>query len=577
MKRRDFLVTATAGAVTLANVLPSRGEQAVQTDDPVDWPALAAQVGDKLQPVDWPLEACTADPSSAACADFFAAARNPYFLGDHPGLTQTFGWVDAWMSRPSQRVLLAESAEDIAAAIDFCREQGVRLVVKGGGHSYKGHSNAENSLLVWTRRMRAIEVHDAFVPQGGHAAPVPAVSVGAGAMWGDVYRQVGAGADRYVQGGGCLTVGVAGLIQSGGFGSFSKGFGLAAGSLLEAEIVTADGQVRVVNAMQEPELFFALRGGGGGTFGVVTRLTLRTHAMPHTIGAIFGEIRASSDQAYHRLIEMMMGFYAGALCNPNWGEQIIVRPDNVLALSMLFQGLSQTEVEAIWTPFWQELRASPDDYTFETPTVLAVPGRAFWDPQFLLDLPGIVTSDSQQGADPARVFWSGDAGQVGQILHAYKSSWLGGDLLDPNQRPRLAQALFDASRHWRVSLHTNKGLFGASEEVRAEAAETAMHPGARKAFALAISAAQGPPAYPGISGREPDITRARHQAQRVTDAMAALHAGITSLGSYSAEADYFEPDWQTAFWGENYARLQAVKAQYDPTGLFIGHHMVSAT
>src|SRR3546814_18609214 len=67
--------------------------------------------------------------------------------------------------------------------------------------------------------MNAIEVHDAFTPAGSDAEPMPAVSVSAGAMWGEVYRKVCAGAGRYVQGGGCLTVGVAGLIQSGGFGS----------------------------------------------------------------------------------------------------------------------------------------------------------------------------------------------------------------------------------------------------------------------------------------------------------------------------------------------------------------------
>ena len=72
-------------------------------------------------------------------------------------------------------------------------------------------------------------------------------------------------AGRYVQGGGCTTVGVAGLVQGGGFGSFSKAFGTAAASLLEAQIVTADGKVRVANAVQEPDLFWALKGGGGGT------------------------------------------------------------------------------------------------------------------------------------------------------------------------------------------------------------------------------------------------------------------------------------------------------------------------
>ena len=86
-----------------------------------------------------------------------------------------------------------------------------------------------------------------------------------------------------MQGGGCMTVGVAGLIQSGGFGSFSKAYGMAAASLLEAEVVTADGAVRIANACTNPDLFWALKGGGGGSLGVVTRLTLRTHELPDVL------------------------------------------------------------------------------------------------------------------------------------------------------------------------------------------------------------------------------------------------------------------------------------------------------
>ena len=90
--------------------------------------------------------------------------------------------------------------------------------------------------------------------------PQPAVSVGAGAIWLHVYDAVTTKALRYVQGGGCTTVGVAGLIQSGGFGSFSKNYGTAAASLLEAELVTADGKVRIANACSEPELFWGVKG-----------------------------------------------------------------------------------------------------------------------------------------------------------------------------------------------------------------------------------------------------------------------------------------------------------------------------
>ena len=89
---------------------------------------------------------------SATCAQVFDALKNPYYLGDEVGLTQTLGWVDAWTSRPSVYAVAARTTDDVVAAVNFARENNLRLVVKGGGHSYQGTSNAADSLLIWTRR-----------------------------------------------------------------------------------------------------------------------------------------------------------------------------------------------------------------------------------------------------------------------------------------------------------------------------------------------------------------------------------------------------------------------------------------
>ena len=105
---------------------------------------------------------------------------NPYYIGDEPGLTQTSGWVDAWTSAPSIYAVAATRTEDVVAAVNFARENNLRLVVKGGGHSYQGTSSSADSLLIWTRAMNSIVLHDAFVAQGcmGKQAPQPAVTVG---------------------------------------------------------------------------------------------------------------------------------------------------------------------------------------------------------------------------------------------------------------------------------------------------------------------------------------------------------------------------------------------------------------
>ena len=111
--------------------------------------------------------------------------------------------------------MAAESAADVAAAVNFAREHNLRLVVRGGGHSYLGTSNSPDSLLIWTRRMAGSAARR-IVPAGTKAAPLPAVMVGAGAVWGHIYNAVTTKGARLVQGGGCLTVGVAGLVLGGG-------------------------------------------------------------------------------------------------------------------------------------------------------------------------------------------------------------------------------------------------------------------------------------------------------------------------------------------------------------------------
>ena len=127
------------------------------------WDRLRRDLGGRLVKVQSPLAACLEAPSSPDCARVFKELKNPYYLGDEVGLTQSLGWVGAWTSRPSVYAVMAQSTDDVVAAVNFARQNNLRLVVKGGGHSYQGTSNAADSLLIWTRRMNAVTLHDAFI------------------------------------------------------------------------------------------------------------------------------------------------------------------------------------------------------------------------------------------------------------------------------------------------------------------------------------------------------------------------------------------------------------------------------
>jgi FAD/FMN-containing dehydrogenase len=187
------------------------------------------------------------------------------------------GWNEAiliWNAMVAKAPALAvqpTSAHDVAAAVNFAREHGLLLSVKGGGHNIAGTSIAEGGLTLDMSRMR----HFTVDPDARLA------NVGPGCLLKDV--------DRATQEHGLATVlgfvsetGVAGLTLGGGFGYLARRFGWAVDNLEEVEIVTADGEIRTASRVENPDLFWALR-GGGGNFGVVTRFTFRLHDVGPTI------------------------------------------------------------------------------------------------------------------------------------------------------------------------------------------------------------------------------------------------------------------------------------------------------
>jgi FAD/FMN-containing dehydrogenase len=158
---------------------------------------------------------------------------------------------------------------DVRDAIRFCTEHDVPVRARSGGHSYAGYATASRGVVLDLRRLDRITVDQ----DSGTA------TVGAGAQLIDVYGALAVDG-LTVPGGSCPSVGIAGATLGGGFGLAARHFGLTIDSLVAVEIVTADGLLRSIDAASDPDLLWALKGGGGGNFGVVTAFTFTTHPMP---------------------------------------------------------------------------------------------------------------------------------------------------------------------------------------------------------------------------------------------------------------------------------------------------------
>ncbi len=191
-------------------------------------------------------------------ADYDAARSIMYVEGD---------------PRPAAIARVADAA-DVARVIDIARESGIELAVRSGGHSSAGHSTTDGGLVLDVRDLKTLEIdvdgRTAWVGAGLTAAEVTTAAAAHGLAVG--FGDTG-------------SVGVAGITLGGGIGYLVRKHGLTIDSLLAAEIVTADGRILLVDAHSHPDLFWAIR-GGGGNFGVATRFRFRLYPLESFVGGM---------------------------------------------------------------------------------------------------------------------------------------------------------------------------------------------------------------------------------------------------------------------------------------------------
>lgn len=416
-----------------------------------------------------------------------------------------------------QAIARCSSPGDVQACVRFARESGMPLALRSGGHSYAGWSTG-SGLIVDTAALNAIAVSD------------DTVTVGAGAKLIDVYDALAA-RGRGIAAGSCPTVGIAGLTLGGGVGVLTRAWGLTCDQLTSAEIVTADGVARRCDARSEPDLFWALRGAGGGSFGVVTSLTLATHAV-ETLAL-------------------------GTLTWPWTDARAVVAG---------WQRWMASAPEALWSTLHLAGGAEP------SVSVHAVyPASATAIAAELTRLAGLVgrgASYRESGALSYRDVMLLEAGCVGRSPTAchLRAATAAGELeretfaavsvVAPDQLSDAAVAvLIDAVARAATGGGTAILIDSLGGAVARIAPEATAFPH-RSAFAIVQLYA---------SWGQGDSGDASLAWLRTTQSAARAQIGS---GAYVNYADPSLTDWPAAYYGANYARLRQVKRAYDPDRLF---------
>jgi FAD/FMN-containing dehydrogenase len=222
--------------------------------------------------LDAPASIVPGRPAERAFARFLAGLNGHVVLPGFPTWDQARrSWNLRYDPQP-MAVVRAADARDVAATVRFAQEHDVPLTVRSGGHSLAGYSGADGALLLDLGNLRSLDID-----------PAARIAVAGPGLRAGEYSAAAVAHGLATSFGDTGTVGLGGLITGGGIGWLTRAYGMTIDSLVSADVVTADGEIRTIDATHEPELFWGIR-GGGGNFGIATSFTLRLHPVDRFLG-----------------------------------------------------------------------------------------------------------------------------------------------------------------------------------------------------------------------------------------------------------------------------------------------------
>ncbi|KAI0866916.1 putative 6-hydroxy-D-nicotine oxidase [Xylaria cubensis] len=438
---------------------------------------------------------------------------------------------------PSYAVNISTVAQ-IQLAINFARNTNVRLVVKNTGHDFLGKSTGAGALSIWTHNLKSIDYIEHYT---GRDYTGPAMKLGAGIEVGELY----AAADKYgvsAVGGECKGVGVVGgYIQGGGHSPLSSLYGLGADQVLSIDIVLPNGRFITANATHHADVFWAVRGGGGSTFGVVTNMIVKVH--PKMV-------------------------YSGLTFNITSGNDSLA---NVTTKAF------SAALESYWRRF-PEYAAAKGHYGYSTvsPRFDGISGYTWQFHPWLA--PGTTLIDFKKTIMPLLVEWQAVGFDVEPSFFEYDNfyqPWLSHFPTEfvANANLRQSSRLISA-KNWEdaatlnQTITTLKDILNSTLMImynivgkRQQGVDNAVNPTWREALFFVIV---------GTSWTDTSTPAEIEAANKAVtwNLGAKLRSISRGSGTYLNEADVAEPNFQQAFYGTNYDRLLAIKKSVDPWDTF---------
>ncbi|KAJ6591126.1 FAD-binding domain-containing protein [Mycena vulgaris] len=421
----------------------------------------------------------------------------------------------------SERYIDVSGPEDVQKAYLFSAKTGIRLSIKASGHDYKGRSGSKGSLNLWTRNLDSLLYAPNFIPEGGKEHYKHAITLGAGVPFEDLYNFADTN-NLTIIGGYAGTISPSGgWIMGGGHSILSPVFGLGVDRVLQFKIVTPDGKYRVANSFQNSDLFWALRGGGGSTFGVVLESTfLAEPRMKLQIASMSFTRTSTNYQPFLRLL-VDESYRWGT---EGWGGHM--GPTNVINVNPRLTLEQATESVRNVTEY---VRAQNGSVVIEE-----LPSwEAFFTKYVTTAQAGVgVQNELISRLIPTELFTS----ESGKAI--------------------LANTMLQMIQQYDVNPYI---VVGTPFLFNGTANATSVTPAWRKALWQ----------IGGHTGWQFNATVSQIRTQfEIASNVTQLMRDITpGSGAYFNEGDLYETNHEESFWGPNYPALLAIKKKYDPQSL----------